>query len=81
MAARRKSRSDNEGPQLIIADGQLKILEKLKINFDETKSAPKKVNNNNGPPNLGKAVRLKVPDFSDPNRPRTCLEVVFPLFL
>lgn len=32
-----------------------------------------------GPPNLGKAIRLPVPDFNDPNRPLTCLEVDFPI--
>jgi hypothetical protein len=31
------------------------------------------------PPNLGKAIRLKVPDFSDANRPAVCLEVDFPI--
>lgn len=31
------------------------------------------------PPNLGKALKVAVPDFSDPNRPKTCLEVDFPL--
>lgn len=31
------------------------------------------------PPNLGKTMRLPVPDFSDPNRPKTCLEVNFPI--
>lgn len=31
------------------------------------------------PPNLGKAVKLPVPDFDDPNRPKTCLEVDFPI--
>jgi putative DNA methylase len=31
------------------------------------------------PPNLGKAVKLPVPDFNDPNRPLTCLEVDFPI--
>ena len=31
------------------------------------------------PPNLGKALKVKVPDFSDPNRSKTCLEVDFPL--
>jgi adenine-specific DNA methylase len=39
--------------------------------------------NSNGkayePPNLGKAIRLPVPDFNDPNRPLTCLEVDFPI--
>ncbi len=32
-----------------------------------------------GPPNLGQPVRLRVPDFADPNRPKTCLEVDFPI--
>ncbi len=38
-------------------------------------------NNGNGwePPNLGKAIRMTVPDFNDPNRPLTCLEVDFPI--
>ena len=31
------------------------------------------------PPNLGKPLKVAVPDFSDPNRPKTCLEVDFPL--
>lgn len=31
------------------------------------------------PPNLGKAIRLPVPDFSDPERPPVCLEVDFPI--
>jgi adenine-specific DNA methylase/ssDNA-binding Zn-finger/Zn-ribbon topoisomerase 1 len=31
------------------------------------------------PPNLGKAIRLPVPDFSDPDRPPVCLEVDFPI--
>ncbi len=33
----------------------------------------------NLPPNLGKPLKVEVPDFSDPNRPKTCLEVDFPL--
>ncbi len=32
-----------------------------------------------GPLNLGKAVKVNVPNFSDPNRPKTCLEVDFPI--
>jgi putative DNA methylase len=31
------------------------------------------------PPNLGQPVRVEVPDFADPNRPKTCLEVDFPI--
>jgi putative DNA methylase len=32
-----------------------------------------------GPPNLGQAIKVPVPDFSDPKRPKTCLEVDFPI--
>ena len=32
-----------------------------------------------GPPNLGKPVPVRVPDFSNPKRPKTCLEVDFPI--
>ena len=39
----------------------------------------KKAAQDNLPPNLGKAVRLAVPDFNDPNRKLTCLEVDFPI--
>ena len=35
--------------------------------------------NGYAPPNLGKAIRLTVPDFSDPGRPPVCLEVDFPI--
>ena len=31
------------------------------------------------PPNLGKAIRLRVPDFNNPHRPHVCLEVDFPI--
>ena len=31
------------------------------------------------PPNLGQPVKVDVPDFSDPNRPKTCLEIDFPI--
>jgi len=33
----------------------------------------------NLPPNLGQPLKVEVPDFSDPNRPKTCLEIDFPL--
>src|SRR5215469_12420460 len=32
-----------------------------------------------GPPNLGKPVHVDVPDFSNPKRPKTCLEADFPI--
>ena len=46
------------------------------------KSAKKKARkktNGYEPPNLGKAIRLPVADFSDPDRPPVCLEVDFPI--
>ena len=43
------------------------------------KKASKPKPTDHHPDNLGKAVRLAVPDFSDPNRPLTCLEVDFPI--
>jgi adenine-specific DNA methylase len=42
-------------------------------------SAAKKRASDVGPPNLGKAVKLSVPDFSRSDRPKTCLEVDFPI--
>lgn len=42
------------------------------------KKARKKTNGYE-PPNLGKAIRLPVPDFGDPDRPPVCLEVDFPI--
>jgi hypothetical protein len=39
----------------------------------------RKKTNEYEPPNLGKAIRLPVPDFDDSNRPPTCLEVDFPI--
>ncbi|OPX92063.1 MAG: hypothetical protein A4E52_00167 [Pelotomaculum sp. PtaB.Bin013] len=79
MAARRKSKSTNGDLQLVVDNEQLKILESPSLNFNETKSTTKKIIQKDAPPNLGKAVRLKVPDFSDPGRPKTCLEVDFPI--
>lgn len=48
---------------------------------DETPAKTKAPKKKNGyePPNLGKAIRLPVPDFSDPGRPHVCLEVDFPI--
>lgn len=48
---------------------------------DENSARKKARKETNGyePPNLGKAIRLPVPDFSDPDRPPVCLEVDFPI--
>lgn len=43
------------------------------------KKKSQKMTNGYDPPNLGKAIRLTVPDFSDPDRPPVCLEVDFPI--
>jgi hypothetical protein len=40
---------------------------------------PKPPANEHQPPNLGKPVQISVPNFDDPKRPKTCLEVDFPL--
>ena len=40
---------------------------------------PKKSHSGVGPTNLGKAVQVPVPDFSNPKRAKTCLEVDFPI--
>jgi hypothetical protein len=49
----------------------------------EEKTLAKKITrkkmNGYEPPNLGKAIRLPVPDFSDPDRPPVCLDVDFPI--
>lgn len=53
-----------------------------KLDFTGSDVAPKaktnKAETGTGPANLGKAVKVLVPDFSDPKRPKTCLEVNFP---
>jgi len=40
---------------------------------------PKPTGSDHLPPNLGKPVRVTVPDFADPGRPKSCLEVDFPI--
>ena len=40
---------------------------------------PKTPRSEHEPPNLGKPVKVNVPDFADPARPKTCLEVDFPI--
>ena len=38
-----------------------------------------KIDDEHLPPNLAKPVKVRVPDFSNPKRPKTCLEVDFPM--
>ncbi len=64
-------------------------MSKNKIDFLEVEQTPpdekpsrkkaRKKANGYEPPNLGKAIRLPVADFSDPGRPPVCLEVDFPI--
>lgn len=41
--------------------------------------ASKSIGSEHLPPNLSEPIPVKVPDFSDPKRPKTCLEVDFPI--
>ena len=45
----------------------------------ETARKPRPSSIDHEPPNRGKPVKVNVPDFGDPNRPKTCLEVDFPI--
>ncbi len=45
----------------------------------KAKAAPKIKNEKHLPEKLGKAIRMPVPNFSDPNRALTCLESDFPI--
>ena len=45
----------------------------------ESASAKAILDESVGPLNLGKPVPVRVPDFSNPKRPKTCLEVDFPI--
>ncbi len=62
---------DVSPPDLFSANGEPRV-ERANGNGKKPKSAFE-------PPNLAKAIRLPVPDFSDPNRKLTCLEVDFPI--
>ena len=44
-----------------------------------TNGSAKKKDDDAAPANLGKPVRVSVPDFSDPKRAKTCIEVDFPI--
>ena len=51
-----------------------------KFDFAKPPALPtKKTDSSAAPANLGKAVKVRVPDFSVANRPKTCLEVDFPI--
>ena len=50
-----------------------------KLQFAKPENGFKKTPSEAAPPNLGKALKVVVPDFSDPKRAKTCLEVDFPI--
>ena len=82
-----KAQNDNAANQPYLLDVEPDDL----FNADERAAEQAAVNKASGkrkkngkkngfePPNLSKAIRLPVPDFSDPNRRKTCLEVDFPI--
>jgi len=50
-----------------------------KLQFAKPENGSKKTLPEAAPPNLGKALKVVVPDFSDPKRAKSCLEVDFPI--
>src|ERR1039457_7097479 len=50
-----------------------------RLQFAKPENGSKKTASEATPPNLGKALKVVVPDFSDPKRAKTCLEVDFPI--
>ena len=65
----------------IIIRQQKGLFDKLSKPQDTMPTRQEALTKANGfePPNLGKAIRLTVPDFSDPCRTPVCLEVDFPI--
>jgi adenine-specific DNA methylase len=65
-----------------LPDGQMELIAGGTEPLPKAKNARKKAKEIAGehlPPNLAKPVKVRVPDFSDPKRPKTCLEVDFPI--
>ncbi len=62
--------------------GQMELIPGMAVTVPKPKKARKKAKEiaaEHLPPNLAQPVKVKVPDFSDPKRPKTCLEVDFPI--
>lgn len=76
--ARTKSASDQPTLPGIVLDSQTSLPFGATPASPSKNGAPKAIHQV-GPPNLGKPVKVTVPDFGDPNRPKTCLEVDFPI--
>ncbi len=75
-----RSKTFPEQPTLpgIVLDPQTKLPLGATAGLPSKNGAPKS-GEKDGPPNLGKPVKVTVPDFADPKRPKTCLEVDFPI--
>jgi putative DNA methylase len=78
VAAEQRSMSNAPFPRALFEHGDKedKVAQRTKRKTSAAKAAALA---DHLPPNLGKALKVAVPDFSDPNRPKTCLEVDFPL--
>ena len=60
-------------------DWEMTPLGKAKKSDKTIRRNPSHLNTDEAPANLNKAIKLPVPDFSDPHRKLTCLEVDFPI--
>ncbi len=60
-------------------DPMLPQMEAVAVAAPAARKRSKPVDTEGGPKNVGKPIKVNVPDFSDPNRPKTCLEVDFPV--
>lgn len=78
MSKRKHDPSQTTLPGIELDDQQKLEFAKKASKPAATKKKKKKAESND-PPNLNKPLKLTVPDFSDPNRPKTCLEVDFPI--
>jgi len=68
-----------EKPKQLTIPGMPSLPEQKEIKFNKKTSGKKVKQNGHLPDNLGKAIKMPVPDFSNPNRKPTCLEVDFPI--
>ncbi len=61
------------------ADAMLPTMEDAAVAVPASRKRARPADSDGGPKNVGKPIKVAVPDFSDPNRPKTCLEVDFPI--
>src|SRR5437764_14234329 len=60
------------------SDAALPTMEAAVADMPKSRARKKPLDTDAGPKNVGKPIKVSVPNFSDPNRPKTCLEVDFP---